>query len=63
MRRDSPFRGVDDLELTTCSWVAWFDQARLHGAIGHVPPVEYEADYYRHNDSQQQPPPGEPARY
>ncbi len=63
VRRDSPFRDVNDLELATCSWVAWFNQIRLHSAIGHVPPVEHEADYYRQHDPQQQPPPGQPARH
>jgi hypothetical protein len=29
VRRDSPFRDVNDLELATCSWVAWFNQTRL----------------------------------
>jgi len=61
VRGDSPFRNADDLELATCSWVAWFNQTWLHGAIGHVPPVEY-AVYYRHNDPEQQPQPGQPAR-
>ena len=30
----------------------WFNNIRLHSAIGHVPPVEYEQTYYR----TQQPP-------
>ncbi len=63
VRRDSPFRGVDDLELATCSWVAWFNETRLHGSIGHVPPAEHEANYYRHTDPRQQPLPGQPTRY
>jgi len=36
VRRDSPFRDVDDLELATCSWVAWFNQPR--------PPGTYKSD-------------------
>ncbi len=43
---DGPWRGVDDLELGTLSWVHWFNSTRLHGSIGHVPPVEYEAAHY-----------------
>jgi len=42
VRHDGPWRGVDDLELATASWVAWFNQARLHSSIGNVPPIEYE---------------------
>lgn len=45
-RPDGPFRGVDDLELATCSWVAWFNSARLHSAIGYFPPIEYETAHY-----------------
>lgn len=46
-RPEGPWRGVDDLELATASWVAWFNQHRLHSSIGHVPPIEYETEYYR----------------
>jgi putative transposase len=46
VRHDGPFRGEDDLELATADWVWWFNHNRLHGSIGHVPPVEFEAAYY-----------------
>lgn len=46
VRHEGPWRGVDDLELATLNWVAWFNQDRLHSSIGHVPPLEYEAAYY-----------------
>ncbi len=46
VRHDGPFRGVDDLELATLSWVHWFNHDRLHGSLAHVPPVEYEAAYH-----------------
>ncbi len=45
-RPEGPFRGVDDLELTTCSWVAWFNSSRLHSAIGYLPPIEYETAHH-----------------
>jgi putative transposase len=59
--QDEPWRGVDDLELATLNWVHWFNETRLHSSIGHVPPIEFEDDYYRHINPQQQPLPGEPA--
>ena len=67
VRRDGPWRGVDDVELATLSWVHWFNQHRLHGALGYVPPIEYEQAYYRQNlcendpsvNPQPQPRPGE----
>ena len=37
---------VDELELATLSWVHWFNEQRLHGHCGHVPPAEYEAAVY-----------------
>jgi putative transposase len=52
---------VDDLELATLSWVHWFNETRLHGSIGHVPPIEDEDSYYRHINPQQHPLLGEPA--
>ena len=58
-KHEGPWRGVDDLELATLSWVHWFNENRLHGSIGNVPPLEYEAAYYRQNDLAQQPLPGE----
>lgn len=61
VRHDGPFRGVDDLELATLNWVWWFNETRLHSGIGHVPPVEHEAAYYRHNNTQPDPVSGEPS--
>ncbi len=61
VRHDGPFRTVDDLELATLSWVHWFNEHRLHSALGYVPPAEYEELYYRQNTSRQQPLSGEPA--
>ena len=42
--------GVQDDEIAveweTCKWVEWYNHRRLHGALGMMPPVEYEALYY-----------------
>jgi putative transposase len=43
---EAPWRGVDDLELATLSWVCWFNENRLHSALGYLPPLEYEAAYH-----------------
>ena len=37
---------VDELELATLTWVHWFNETRLHGHCGDVPPAEYEAAFY-----------------
>jgi putative transposase len=52
VRHDGPMRGLDDLELATCEWVHWYNTHRLHGSIGHVPPIEYENEYYRQINEQ-----------
>jgi len=40
-----PWRTVDDVELATLGWVDWWNNRRLHSAVGHVPPAEFEADW------------------
>ena len=55
VRNDGPFRTVDELELATCDWVHWFNHTRLHSSIGYTTPIDYENDYYRHNQPRQQP--------
>jgi putative transposase len=47
IRQQGPWRGVDHVELATLDYVDWFNQRRLHGSIGDIPPVEKEANHYR----------------
>jgi putative transposase len=54
-RPDGPWRSVEDLELATLSWVHWFNTTRLHSALDHVPPIEYEQEHYRSITAEQQP--------
>ena len=35
------------VELATLTWVAWFNNQRLMGPLGYIPPAEAEANYYR----------------
>jgi putative transposase len=42
-----PWRGLDDLEVAVCAWVAWFNTERLHGELGDNTPAEIEAVYHR----------------
>jgi putative transposase len=44
--RRGPWKGGEDLELATLEWVDWFNNRRLYGALGYVPPSEYEASWY-----------------
>ena len=34
------------VEMATLRWVDWFNNQRLFGPIGHIPPAEAEANYY-----------------
>jgi transposase InsO family protein len=43
INRGKPWRCIDDVELATAEWVAWYNQERLHEALGYVPPAEHEA--------------------
>ena len=44
--RRGPWRGVEDLELSTLEWVDWFNNRRLYSSLDYVPPAEYERMYY-----------------
>ena len=55
-RRSGPWRGIDDLEIATAEWVDWYNQRRLHGELGHVPPAEYEAAYWDSHSTADQTP-------
>ncbi len=47
-----PWRTVEDVELATLAWVHWWNTTRLHSAIGHVPPVEFERQWHRGHKSE-----------
>lgn len=39
-----PWHGLADIELATAEWVDWFNNQRLHTAIGDIPPHEHETN-------------------
>jgi putative transposase len=49
--RQGPWRGLDDVEFATMTYIDWFNHRRLHGEItdgpGYTTPARHEADYYR----------------
>ena len=55
IRRQDPWRSLEDVEFATLEWVWWFNTHRLLGPIGHVPPAEYEQAYYTRLEAQPEP--------
>ena len=49
--REGPWSGTADVMLATLDWVAWYNQERLHSACGHIPPEEFEENYYARQES------------
>lgn len=43
---EGPWKGVEDVEWATLTYVDWFNNKRLHGEIGMVTPAMFEAAYY-----------------
>ena len=40
---DRVWRTRAQLELAIVEWIGWYNHRRLHGALGDLPPAEYEA--------------------
>ncbi|WP_408834063.1 IS3 family transposase [Acidocella sp.] len=47
IHRRGPWKTMENVELATLEWVAWFNNQRLLSSIGYIPPAEAEAEYYR----------------
>ena len=47
VRKKGPWKTIEALEWETLNWVPWFNQQRLLGPIGHIPPAVFEALYER----------------
>ena len=55
IRRQGPWRGLEDVEFRTLVWVDWFNNRRLLEPIGYLPPAEYEEAYYRSQEVPTEP--------
>ncbi|MEC5181529.1 putative transposase [Arthrobacter sp. CG_A4] len=42
IRNKGPWTDINQLEVAVVEYIDWFNHRRLHGEIGHCPPVEYE---------------------
>lgn len=50
VHRQGPWRNMQDLEMATLGWVDWFNNRRLLGPIGNIPPAEAELNFYAQRD-------------
>jgi transposase InsO family protein len=51
VRRNGPWRNIEEVEFATLEWVDWFNNRRLFEPIGHIPPVEFEGLYYERQEA------------
>lgn len=47
IRKNGPWRSLEQVELATAAWIDWWNNRRLHGATNDIPPAEFEALYYQ----------------
>jgi transposase InsO family protein len=40
------WRRIEDVEWATLQWVDWYNNRRLMGPLGYIPPAEAEEAYY-----------------
>ena len=48
---NGPWRSLEEVEFATLEWVDWFNNRRLLGPIGDIPPVEFEQMYYERSEA------------
>ncbi len=50
IERRGPWRSFEAVEFSTLRWIDWFNNRRLFGPLGYVPPAEFESEYYRREE-------------
>ncbi len=53
IKRQGPWRNVDQVELATAEWVDWFNHSRLYEFCGDLTPTEMEQAHYAQIRAQQ----------
>ena len=46
IRKDGPWKNIDDVESATLEWADWSNHRRLLSSIGDIPPAEFEERYW-----------------
>jgi len=50
-----PYKTIADVEYATAGWVDWYNNRRLHGSLGNIPPIEFEQAHYAALNREPQP--------
>jgi len=50
IHKNGPWRGLDDVERATLTWIEWFNNRRLLRPIGDLTAAEYEMMYYQQTE-------------
>jgi putative transposase len=53
--RNKPWKTFTDVEFATAEWIDWYNHHRIHGALGHTTPAEYEAAYHHRRTPADEP--------
>jgi transposase InsO family protein len=51
IRKNGPWRSLEEVEFATLEWVDWFNHRRLLEPIGDIPPAEFEELYHAREES------------
>ena len=58
IHRQGPWRGLDDIEFATMTYLDWFNHRRIHGEIttdaSYTTPAEHEAKHYNQTPTTEQ---------
>ncbi|MFD3456290.1 integrase core domain-containing protein, partial [Streptomyces sp. NPDC058691] len=55
INRNKPWKTFTDVEFATAEWIDWYNHQRLHGALGHTTPDEYEDAYHHQHTHADEP--------
>jgi len=55
IHRRGPWRGFEDVEFATLTWVWWFNHHRLLEPLGYLPPAEFEEQFHHPTPSESTP--------
>ena len=46
IHRRGPWKGYEDVEYATLTWVAWYNSSRLHESLGYLSPARFEQAFH-----------------